>query len=132
MDRAAEIEKEWRAARKGARLRPYRRSMIRAGRADPSDPDTWTTPEPTFNALNHIFQFELYPCCFTDTSTCPNYYTPHENGLKRPWFGSVFTNPPYSRKNIPLWAEKAMSECVHRSVVVVMLVRHGADNSADR
>lgn len=127
MDRAAQIEQEWQKAQKVARHRSCRRSNLPLGRAEPNDSDTWTTPEPTFDALNQIFEFDLDPCCYATTATCPNYYTLQEDGLKCPWFGTVFCNPPFSKKNIPLWAAKAMRECVDRSVIVVILVRHAGD-----
>jgi hypothetical protein len=35
-----------------------------------------------------------------------------ENGLDKPWYGDVWMNHPFSRKNNPLWINKAVEEYV--------------------
>lgn len=58
--------------------------------------DEWYTPKWITDALGH---FDLDPCAaqnrFWDIADCN--YTKQDDGLRLPWFGRVFCNPPYSR-----------------------------------
>ena len=75
----------------------------------------WETPEHFFKTLDKEFRFTLDPCGNKLNAKCPNYF--EQGGLEKPWFGTVFLNPPYGRK-IQLWLEKAVRES-RRGVTVV-------------
>ena len=70
--------------------------------------DTWLTPP---ELLKELMVFDLDPCCpskmpWVTAKTMLHY--PKENGLKMPWFGRVWCNPPYSRP-FP-WCDKFFKE----------------------
>lgn len=60
--------------------------------------DTWLTPRPILDALG---LFDLDPCSAPDPELWPtaahHYTLPHQDGLRLPWFGRVWCNPPYGR-----------------------------------
>jgi hypothetical protein len=66
--------------------------------------DTWLTPPHILQALG---PFDLDPCCPPDMPwpTAKRDYTRAENGLKQPWEGRVWLNPPYSREAVK-WLTK--------------------------
>jgi hypothetical protein len=79
--------------------------------------DHYNTPEPT---LEPIYDFAGYlsldPCSNGTSLVCSDHrYTKRDDGLRQPWFGNVFWNPPYSRGNLLLWTQKALweYECGH-------------------
>jgi phage N-6-adenine-methyltransferase len=49
--------------------------------------DHWATPRWPYDRLDAEFHFDLDPC-----PLCA-----HFDGLRIPWIGSIFVNPPYSR-----------------------------------
>lgn len=60
--------------------------------------DEWYTPREIVGALG---VFDLDPCAPSrQFYTAKECYTKAEDGLKQPWFGRVWCNPPYSRKLI--------------------------------
>ncbi len=62
--------------------------------------DEWYTPPSIFKALDLIF--DLDPCspgaelCWVPAR---RVYTKRDDGLLRPWAGSVFMNPPFGGRN---------------------------------
>lgn len=82
------------------------------------DKDDWVTPPEIIDPLNEYIGIDLDPCahpktrhgeknyylCSTDGIDLPWY----QNGLKLPWFGDVFVNPPFSQKLE--WIRKAVNE----------------------
>ena len=48
------------------------------------------------------------------------FYTESQNGLKHPWYGRVFCNPPYN--NILPWVLKAQEEVSHPATRVGSIV----------
>ncbi len=85
--------------------------------------DLWATPSNIFNPLNEEFIFTLDPCCTHETAKAKKYYTPIEDGLSQSWEGeTAFVNPPYSRGNIDLWAEKCYLESLKPFTTVVALL----------
>lgn len=66
--------------------------------------DTWLTPPALIKSLG---DFDLDPCTPVGMPwpTAANHYTIHDDGLKSPWFGRVWLNPPYGRELIK-WMEK--------------------------
>lgn len=67
------------------------------------------TPQAFFDWLNGIFRFDLDVCALPENAKCEKYYTPEADGLKQPWIGGVWCNPPYGRE-IGKWVEKAVRE----------------------
>lgn len=69
--------------------------------------DRGTRPE-TFDPLYERFRFTLDVAAAPHNAKCKRYYTREQNGLERPWSGSVWCNPPYS--DLGAWVMKAQSE----------------------
>lgn len=59
--------------------------------------ETWLTPPELLAALGI---FDLDPCSpiARPWDTADNHYTIEDDGLKQPWDGRVWCNPPYGRK----------------------------------
>jgi len=86
-----------------------------------SEFNCWTTPQDFFDRLNKEFNFTLDPCASDWNAKCDYYITEKEDGLKLPWYGSVFMNPPYGN-NINKWLEKAYNESQINAQFVVCLI----------
>lgn len=58
--------------------------------------DTWLTPP---SIISDLGSFDLDPCCPSNMpwKTAKNMITEDMDGLKLPWSGRVFMNPPYSK-----------------------------------
>lgn len=65
--------------------------------------DTWLTPLPLIKSLG---EFDLDPCTPEEMPwhTAKHRYTEQQNGLRQPWFGRVWLNPPYS--TLKWWFKK--------------------------
>jgi site-specific DNA-methyltransferase (adenine-specific) len=93
--------------------------MPAAGRSD------WGTPAKVFDALAARFgPFDLDPCGSADayaSQRCGRHFTVEDDGLRRPWPGRVFVNPPYGR---PLneWVRKCWLESQGVAEIVVALL----------
>lgn len=78
--------------------------------ADPSGDRRFTTRA----TMKHVWrlagvnQFDLDPCADKFSCWAAVGMTKKENGLKQPWFGHVFVNPPWS--NIGPWVKKSWEE----------------------
>lgn len=81
----------------------------------------WSTPQDVFDKLNSEFHFTLDVAATPENAKCERYYTKAEDGLKMPWGGSVWCNPPYGRE-IGLWVKKAYESAHESGSVVVMLI----------
>lgn len=69
----------------------------------PADADTWLTPR---YILAELGDFDLDPCAASQRPdwVSPTHYTALEDGLRCPWNGRVFLNPPFS--NTVPWLHK--------------------------
>mgnify|MGYP000179728054 CR=1 FL=1 len=92
-----------------------------------SENDTWRTPKPLFDRLNHEFNFDLDAAALKHTALLENYYGPDHldpgrtDALCIDWEGqSIFVNPPYGR-SIGDWVKKGLDES-RKGKIVVMLV----------
>ena len=85
-----------------------------------SKTDLWSTPQDFFDAIDAEFHFTLDACALPENAKCRNYYTPEDDGLIQPWYGTVWCNPPYGR-TISHWVEKA-ARSADDGVTVVMLL----------
>lgn len=66
--------------------------------------DEWYTPKWIIDALG---EFDLDPCAPSrQFYTAKECFTKTEDGLKMPWHGRVWCNPPYSRKLIAPYIRK--------------------------
>ena len=69
--------------------------------------DEWWTPKWLFEALG--LSFYLDPCGHRKAFVpALHIYTKADDGLSRPWTGSVFLNPPYS--DTAAWVDKFLAE----------------------
>lgn len=82
--------------------------------------DEWPTPDYLFNELNKEFGFTLDVCATDLNHKCDRYYTKEVDGLKQPWEGICWMNPPYGR-NIGQWVKKAVAASRGGAVVVCLL-----------
>ena len=83
----------------------------------------WGTPIHIYDTINDYYKFNLDPCAANgDIAKCERFFTPAEDGLKQPWNGRVFLNPPYGR-HLKYWMQKAALELqVGNAQVVVALI----------
>lgn len=82
-----------------------------------SKTDMWETPQELFDELDKEFHFDLDVCAISENAKCHAFYTPEQDGLIQPWYGTCWCNPPYGRQ-IVKWVKKAAeSDCT-----VVMLL----------
>lgn len=103
------------AANKGER-----EIVINPGMMTSTTPE-WATPQPFFDKLAAEFGgFDLDPCATSENAKCTVFYTETEDGLKQPWQGKVFMNPPYGRE-IGHWVEKAYAASLAGCLVVCLL-----------
>lgn len=85
-----------------------------------SKTDLWETPQDLFDKLNNEFQFTLDVCATPENAKCDKFYTKEQDGLKHPWKGTVWCNPPYGR-GIGQWVRRALFASVSGSTVVMLL-----------
>ena len=62
-----------------------------------SKTDLWETPQDLFDELDKEFHFNLDVCANSENTKCDVYYNKEQDGLKQPWYGNVWCNPPYGR-----------------------------------
>jgi len=83
----------------------------------------WYTPAWIFSALG--LQFDLDPASPHDFDTAvpaTTKYTVFDNGLKKPWFGRVWLNPPYGKKT-PIWMNRMIE---HNNGIALVFSRTDA------
>lgn len=72
----------------------------------------WITPKSVFDALGA--EFDLDPCTpglhLTHVPAAQGYTLPDNDGLRDPWHGNVWVNPPYGR-GIDKWLDR----CAHHA-----------------
>ena len=59
-------------------------------------------------------------CATPENAKCRLYYTKDQDGLRMPWSGTVWCNPPYGRK-VGSWVKKALFASAAGSTVVMLL-----------
>lgn len=75
-----------------------------------SKSDEWRTPDDLFDILNREFAFTLDVAATEQNALCAEYYTKQNSALLNPWHGSVWCNPPYSRKLAKEFVLRAVTE----------------------
>ncbi len=80
--------------------------------------DDWATPSWLYNALDAEFQFDFDPCPLN----------PRFDGLKVPWPGNIFVNPPYSKvKEFLAKAHEELRSGRARTVVFLVFANTDTD-----
>jgi phage N-6-adenine-methyltransferase len=68
----------------------------------------WYTPKNIIDAArNTMGSIDLDPASSSianQTVMAKKYYTKEDDGLKQPWYGNIWLNPPYSRLLMPQFA----------------------------
>ena len=85
-----------------------------------SKTDLWETPKDLFDKLNKEFHFALDVCATPENAKCEEFYTKEQDGLKQPWKGTVWCNPPYGRQ-IGEWVRRAFLASQSGNTVVMLL-----------
>ncbi len=85
-----------------------------------SKTDLWETPQDLFNKLNEEFHFNLDVCALPENTKCAAYFTPEIDGLRQPWYGICWCNPPYGRQ-IGRWVQKAYQSAKNGATVVMLI-----------
>ena len=82
------------------------------------DTNDWLTPRYILDALG---KFDLDPCAALDQpwATAKRHRTIREDGLKKPWAGRVWLNPPYGEQTA-LWLAKMAK---HQDGIVLIYAR---------
>ena len=80
----------------------------------------WATPADVFDPLNREFGFTMDVAATAENAKCAKYYTEADDGLKQPWEGVCWMNPPYG-KDVPKWMARALDES-KRGVTTVCLI----------
>lgn len=81
--------------------------------------DDWATPWEIVHALG---EFDLDPCASNENHKAPDFYTKEDNGLRQPWHGRVWCNPPYSQPALYQFCQK-MAE--HNNGILLIFARTG-------
>jgi hypothetical protein len=70
--------------------------------------DEWMTPRYIFDALGERFDLDVAaPIEGPRHAFAYNWYHAIDNGLRRPWYGFVWANPPYGGRNsLGVWVDR--------------------------
>lgn len=89
----------------------------------------WATPMSVFEPLDREFGFTLDTAATAENAKCARFYTVDHDGLKQPWTGRVWCNPPYGRE-IPKWVKRgAVAAMSGEADLVVLLVPARTDTA---
>ena len=79
----------------------------------------WLTPP---YLLDRLGEFDLDPCSPVNRpwNTARHHYTVGDDGLRQPWFGRVFCNPPYDTPLIVRFIRKCVE---HRNAIALTFAR---------
>jgi len=108
------------------RARSYRQRKRQAAKLQrlavhfSSDCGAWETPQWLFDALDDEFHFDLDVCADPTNAKCSQYFTPEQDGLRQPWRGACYMNPPYGTE-IHWWVQKAYEASLYGATVVCLL-----------
>jgi phage N-6-adenine-methyltransferase len=103
-------QRAYRRRRKQPRQRVYWRSTT----------DLWSTPQDLFDRLDAEFHFTIDVCALPDNAKCAAYFSPIDDGLRQPWTGVCWCNPPYGAV-IGQWVRKAYEAAQSGALVVCLL-----------
>lgn len=95
-------------------------TMINSGLMS-SKTDQWATPQKFFNEWNALYgPFDIDVCADSTNAKCPVYFDKEADGLKQPWVGRCWMNPPYGR-DIGAWMKKAIQSYGEGATVVCLV-----------
>ena len=79
----------------------------------------WLTPP---HILRRLGPFDLDPCAPINRpwDTAEHHYTIKDDGLKQPWFGRVFCNPPYDTALITQFIKRCVE---HKNAIALTFAR---------
>jgi phage N-6-adenine-methyltransferase len=91
----------------------------------PAATTEWGTPPEIVDHYARLWaggSFTLDAAASPELHVCDQYFTVDDDGLRQPWTGRVWCNPPYGRDEIK-WVRKAINE-VHagRAELAVLLL----------
>lgn len=95
------------------------KKVIRYGIFGKGDPER-ETPRHIFDHYERQFHLTLDVAATAKNAKCKQFYTKRQDGLKQPWHGNVWLNPPYD--NIGPWAAKAWEYSSTGEGIVVALL----------
>ena len=82
--------------------------------------DVWATPSDVFESLDAEFHFDLDVCALPENAKCERYFTTADDGLRQPWSGACWMNPPYGRE-LGDWMRKAYLSATNGATVVCLV-----------
>jgi phage N-6-adenine-methyltransferase len=85
-----------------------------------SQTDEWATPKALFDELHAEFGCEIDVCATPENAKCAKFFSKVDDGLKQPWVGTCFMNPPYGRQ-IATWVRKAYESSLTGATVCCLL-----------
>lgn len=95
--------------------------------------EEWYTPQEYIEAARTVLgTIDLDPASNDVAQTIVNaitYFTIDDNGLEKPWTGSVWLNPPYSRNKIGNFVEKLVSEYTSGNISQAITLTNNATDT---
>jgi site-specific DNA-methyltransferase (adenine-specific) len=80
----------------------------------------WATPHELFTRWSaQLGPFDLDVCATPDNAKCARFFTKAEDGLRQPWTGKVWMNPPYGDE-ISQWVRKAWESVTEGTAELVV------------
>lgn len=95
-----------------------------------SKSDNWGTPKVFFDKINSFMNYDLDVCANSVNAKLSNYFDEKTDGLKQPWEGTCWCNPPYSKGKQIEWLRKAANECYLNDCDVTLLIPARTDTKA--
>lgn len=81
----------------------------------------WATPPALFAEIERKYgRFDADVCATAGNAKCAKFFSPEQDGLKQPWTGRCWMNPPYGR-TISDWVRKAWESSLAGATVVCLL-----------
>jgi ParB family chromosome partitioning protein len=119
-----------RAAMSGAeRSRRHRKLAKKRGR---SARDEWFTPAPVIELAREVMgSIDLDPCSCAEANLivgAARFYTLADDGLRQPWFGKIWMNPPFSQIND--FVAKLLDELTAGRVTEAIMLTHNSTDAA--
>lgn len=90
-----------------------------------SNRQDWDTPDSIYLPLDAEFHFQTDLAASPDNARCVRYFTKEQDGLKQPWDGVCWLNPPFGDKSSKMvdWIKRAYEESQRNpNLTVVMLI----------
>ena len=85
----------------------------------------WYTPVEYIEAARAVMgEINLDPAsCSTanEVVRADTYYDKAENGLEKPWYGNVWLNPPYAKRDIQDFAKKLVQERENITQAIILV-----------